>query len=84
MGRAQRLDSSPTPAYADNETPGGSINGSNTVFTLTQAPVPPASLMLFLNGVLQLQGTDYILSGSTITFTNAPTAGAWIEAFYRF
>lgn len=56
--------------------PTGAINGSNTVFTLPATPTPAASLMLFLNGILQQPGgVDYTLSGSTITYVLAPLVG---------
>jgi len=64
------------------ETPTGTINGTNTAFTLLASPNPMTSLMLFLNGVEQLAGTDYTLSGNTITYTVAPLAGDWQEAYY--
>ncbi len=67
----------------NNETPAGTIDGVNAVFTLTNAPNPTSSLQLFLTGVMQLQGTDYTLAGSTITFSSAPGAGSWITAYYR-
>lgn len=71
-------------AFADNETPSGTVNGTNTSFTLVNSPNPSASLMLFVNGVLQIQGTDYTLSSGTITFTSAPSTGALLTAFYRY
>jgi hypothetical protein len=42
--------------------PTGTIPGS--VFTLPSAPI-----LLFRNRLFQIQGTDYILSGTTITYT---------------
>lgn len=73
--------------FVDAEVPSGSINSSNVTFTLAHAPNPGASLRLYLNGVLQKPGTDYTLSGNTITYTVAPvnTAGTdWHLAFYRY
>lgn len=71
--------------FADNETPSGSINGVNTVFTLAQTPSPAASLQLFRNGVLALQGVNYTLSGTTITFiTTPPQTNNTLKAFYRY
>ena len=71
-----------------DETPAGTVNGSNVTFTLANAPSPAASLQLFQDGVLQIQGTDYTLSGNTITFTNGPGSGspptAFLNAFYRY
>lgn len=70
--------------FADNETPSGAINGSNVTFTLANSPTPDVSLQLIYNGQFQLFGTDYTLSGNTITFATAPFAGTWIRAYYRF
>lgn len=73
--------------FADNETPGGTINGSNTAFTLAHPPSPTASLMLILNGQFLTQGVDYTLSGDDITMTTAPDAAFAslpFKAFYRY
>lgn len=84
-GIAQAGSSAPSTAqFAWDETPGGTINGSNATFTLASAPNPAASLQLFQNGILAIQGTDYTLSGATITMTGAPSTGAILTAFYRF
>jgi hypothetical protein len=58
----------------------------NTIFTLTFAPSPAASLELFLNGLLMEEGTDYQLSGSTIMFFvgSTPQPGDLILASYRY
>jgi hypothetical protein len=71
--------------FADDETPSGLVNSSNTVFTLANTPSPGASLQLFENGLLQNpSGNDYSLSGNTITFTIAPSTGSALLAWYRF
>lgn len=74
------------PSYSDGEIPSGSINGSNTSFTLANAPSPAASLSLYLNGLLMTQGTDYTLSGNTIAFLTAstPQSGDLLIASYRY
>ena len=74
------------PSFSDGETPSGTINGSNTTFTLVNAPSPGASLDLFLNGLLMKQATDYTLSGNTINFLTAstPQTGDFLTASYRF
>jgi len=74
------------PSFSDGELPSGSINGSNTVFTLVNVPSPAASLDLFLNGLLMKQGTDYTLSINVITFFTAstPQTGDTLVASYRF
>jgi hypothetical protein len=77
--------SSSTPAFFDGEIPQGLINGSNTVFQLANAPNPVSSLSLFRNGVLQKAGSDFSLSGATITFMTAsvPRSGDLVQASYR-
>ncbi len=73
------------PGFADGETPAGNVNGSNTVFTLAQAPAPASSLQIFRNGILQKNGVDYTVSGSTVTFGSAsvPQTGDLLLASYR-
>ena len=74
-----------SPAFVDGEVPSGDVNGANAVFGLASAPEPASSLLLFRNGVLQKQGLDYTLSGSSITFTAAaiPQTGDALVASYR-
>lgn len=70
---------------SNNETPSGTINGVNAVFTLAHTPSPAASLKLYLNGAFQTAGgEDYTLSGLTITFVNAPVSGSILRAFYDY
>ncbi len=50
----------------------GTIDGSNTTFTI---PVSPASdILLFLARQPQMKTTDFTLSGTTITYVSAPDA----------
>lgn len=66
-----------------NETPGGTVNGSNTAFTLSAAPSPAASLKLFVNGQLMAAaGEDYTLSGSDITMVTAPPTDSILRAWF--
>jgi hypothetical protein len=56
------------------------FDGSDTTFTLQVAGVnvEPANvqqLIISVGGVMQNAGDDFTLSGSTLTFTTAPTAG---------
>lgn len=78
MGLQAQIDeiASSTTAAADwtDEAVSGTINGSNVTFTLTSTPTVPASLILTLNRQIQIQDTDYTLSGNTITYTTAPDA----------
>ena len=66
-----------------NETPTGTVNGTNAAFTLAAAPSPAASLKLFVNGQLMAAaGEDYTLSGANITFVTAPPTGSILRAWY--
>lgn len=77
-------DTASSTTFVDDETPSGTINGSNTSFTLANSPNPAASLMLFKNGQkLEPGGLDYTLSGATITATVAPKTGDVLTASYR-
>jgi hypothetical protein len=73
------------PGFVDQEAPTGTINGSNAVFTLTQAPNPAASLELYRNGVLMKLNVDFTLSGVTVTFgsLSIPQTGDLLLASYR-
>jgi hypothetical protein len=70
------------PNFSDAEIPAGVINGANLTFTLAHAPNPAGSLLLFNNGTLQVPGTNFTLSGDTITFAVAPTGN--LLAWYRW
>src|ERR1019366_763863 len=60
------------------ETPSGTINGSNKVFVTTNAPS-----FVTVNGVVQsTNGTDATVVGLTITFVIAPTGGSIILSYY--
>ncbi len=73
------------PGFADNETPSGTIDGFNQIFTLAAPPVPESSLLVYRNGILQKSAYDYTLSGNTITFIEAatPQTGDVLLASYR-
>ena len=58
----------------------GSFNGSTTTFNLTVSsagvsPVTAQQLLISVGGVMQNPTDDYTVSGTTITFTTAPSAG---------
>lgn len=54
--------------YEDEFTP---TNGQVT-FIISNTPTDPQSLTFAVNGVLADEGVDYTLSGTTITWTDAP------------
>lgn len=66
-----------------NETPTGTIDGTNAAFTLAHTPVA-GTLMLYVNGLLMLDGGDFNRSGVTLTFVAGaiPETGDWIRATY--
>lgn len=69
--------------YIVRESPTGTINGTNDVFTLAGTPVAGTE-MVFLNGLLQDPGAgdDYTISGVTITFEDPPETGDIIRVTY--
>ncbi len=71
--------------FVDGEIPGGTLNGTNTVFTLANTPAISTDVTLYRNGVLQMNGTDFTMSGSTITFASseAPQSADELVAYYR-
>jgi hypothetical protein len=72
-----------TATFVDDETPSGTINGTNATFTLANGPNPAASLQVNLNGQVQTLTADYTLTGSTITMLRIPQTGASLKASYR-
>lgn len=73
------------PNFADAEVPAASA-ASSDVFTLANAPTPPISLHLSLNGIRLTAGQDYTLAANTITMDAAITPGTTdvFVADYRF
>ncbi len=65
------------------ETPAGSTDATNAVFSLAAAPNPPGSLLLFRN-LVQAPGRDYTANRATITFTagNIPSPQDTVIACY--
>lgn len=72
-------------SWVVREAPSGTINGSNTIFTLANTPTAGTE-EVFLNGVLQHPGAgnDYTISGGTITYLSAPLTGDRLVVGYRF
>lgn len=75
----------------DNGTYGliaGTVNGSTTVFTVSQAQYISGTLQIYLNGLIQLQGAsddwkETTPASGTFTFNTAPLTGDIITAIYR-
>lgn len=75
----------PTPNFAVRETPTGSVDGSNTSFSLANTPTAGTE-EAFLNGILQEPGSgnDYTISGAIITYLTAPVTGDRLRVSYRY
>lgn len=52
------------------------FQNQNQQFALAGTPAQDTSVMVFLNGLLMLQGVDYTLSGNVLTFTGQEIDGA--------
>ena len=71
----------------NQETPGGTVNGTNTAFTLATSPTADSEL-LFLNGVMLERVdtgsdiTNYDISGTDITMGDPPSSGDSFLACY--
>ena len=64
----------PGSAVSMNVTPTGVVDGANTTFVL---PAPFSQITLYLNGVYQTPGVDYVVVNTTsIQTTFAPTGGS--------
>lgn len=66
------------------ETPAGLIDGVNRVFLLSQIPISAMSVLVFVNGVEQSQGTNYSVSSQTLFFTpsSVPSVGSNVISYY--
>ena len=65
-----------------DETPSGTVNGSNTSFSLAQLPLENDSVELYQDGLKLTYTTDYTISGTTITMVTAPVVGQTLRANY--
>jgi len=74
-----------TPSFVDADTLSGIVDGSNTTFSLSNAPNPAASLAVYRNGMLDKAGLDYTANGGSIQFVAgaAPQPGDTLLASYR-
>ncbi|HEV8041872.1 MAG TPA: hypothetical protein VGP62_23540 [Bryobacteraceae bacterium] len=71
--------------FVDAETPAGTLDGINTIFTLASPPNPSTSLALYRNGLRQSMVVDYTLASNIITFQAAavPRPADILLADYR-
>lgn len=81
----QNFDASTLAAsavYADWRYNTFTGNGSATQFALDAAPGALGNLDVSIDGVTQVPGVDYTLTGAVLTFTSAPANGTQILARY--
>jgi hypothetical protein len=71
----------PETTHVMSEVPSGTVDSSNTDFTLSNTPAT-GSLRVYVNGVRQKVTDDYTLSGTTVTFITAPETGDKILCDY--
>lgn len=67
--------------FVVNETLGGTVNSSNTAFTIAFTP-QTSDIQIFRNGQLQVVGTDYTRVTTAVTWLYAPTTGDILKATY--
>ena len=67
----------------DPYIPIGTVNGTNTDFTLQKAPNPTGSLKVYINGMLMSLTEDYTVSKVTVTMNTAPPTGSIIKVEHR-
>ena len=51
-------------------------NGSGRTFTLSETPATANTVMVAIDGVIQTAPSNYSISGTTLTFTSAPSSSA--------
>lgn len=76
--------SADTGVNLNQGAPTGTINGSNTSFSLSPTPTVSANVNCFLNGIQQQQGAgnDYTISSATITYLTAPPTGSKLNCLW--
>jgi len=57
-------------------------NGSNTVHVISKTVKSNSSIIVIINGLSQIPGTDYTVSGNIVTLTNAAPNNASIDIRY--
>lgn len=74
----------PAVSTEAQETPSGTVDNSNVTFSLANTPTANVAVKLFQDGLILIQGTDYTISGATITMTVAPNFGQTLYANYTY
>lgn len=78
----QNTEVRPYGSFIDREKISGAVDGVNKIFTLKYLP-SLNSEHLFLNGLLQDEFDDYVISGKTITFLVTPPRNSKVRCSYR-
>lgn len=65
------------------EVPTGTVNSSNTTFTLAHTPKSSSGVLVYLDGLIQSSSVASV-SGTTITFSSAPLYGQTVYASYEY
>lgn len=73
-------------SFINSETPGGSVNSSNTAFT-TARPYVSGTLQVYINGLLQATTThvtETSPAAGTFSLDTAPTTGDIVRVTYQY
>jgi hypothetical protein len=74
--------STTVPTWA-TEVPAGTINGTNTAFTLVNTPLANSQI-IFWNGIALFAGNgDYTISANALTMATPPQSGDTLIAVYQ-
>lgn len=79
----ETISGSGTSLVAYAEVPSGTVDGVNKIFTLTHTPATSSNVLIALQGITQNNGTDFTVSGTTVTFAVAPSVGMGVFAYYN-
>ncbi len=69
--------------FVENEVPTGTVDGSNTNFTLSFTPDPTKELKVYVNGQRLKETEDFSISGDTLTLNTAPPTNSIILIDYH-
>lgn len=84
-GTSGSCGGSTSAAFVDASVPAGTVNGTNTQFTLASTPSPASSVAVWRNGLFLKPGADFTVSGNVLTLlgTSTPLVGDTILASFR-
>lgn len=78
-----RIEADFLKKFLVDETPTGTVNGSNVTFTLSYAPFDiNDSVEIFIDGLKRDRVDEWTISGTTITFVTAPALGQSVRVHY--